>query len=81
MRSILVLLFVLFFGVLAQAQNTPVKKVEVVEKAKVDLTLSHGPAVEVIEPNEELSLVYKRRRSAVKKHLFFTFRKNWVKIA
>jgi len=83
MRSILVLLIVLFFGALAQAQLPTAKKVEVVETAKATMVILKTNSADFNNPEstKELSLIYKRRLSVVKKHLFFTVRKNVVKTA
>lgn len=81
MRSILVLLIVLFFGALAQAQQPTAKKVEVVETAKVSLVILKTNTTDFKMPQstKELSLIYQRRLSVVKRHLFFKVRKNMVK--
>jgi len=83
MRSILVLLVVLFFGVLAQAQDTNAIKVEVVKTVKVfNVNIrSNTFTFDSTAPKKKLSLVYKRRFSAVKKHLFFKTKENKVKVA
>ncbi|MFH6601928.1 hypothetical protein ACEZ3G_00455 [Maribacter algicola] len=83
MRSIILLFIVLFFGILGRAQNFPLDKVKIVETApfsksnfKADITLFDNA-----ESKQELSLIYRRRLSVVKKHLFFHGRKNKVKMA
>lgn len=81
MRSILFLLIVLFFGALAQAQQPTAIKVQVAETAAVTLVDTGKQIFQRVEPIFEISLIYKRRLSVVKKHLFFTVRKHRVKVA
>ena len=81
MRSILFLFVVLFFGALAQAQRPTAIKVQLAETAAVILVDTGKQISEPAKPSFELSLIYKRRLSVVKKHLFFAVRKHGVKVA
>ncbi|WP_273566336.1 hypothetical protein [Maribacter halichondriae] len=81
MRSILVLILVLFFGVVAQAQRSAVEKVIVIKETENSIVKLNNSFPDNHKVGKELSLLYKRRRSAVKKHLHFAVRRNRIKVA
>ncbi|RKR12254.1 hypothetical protein CLV91_2380 [Maribacter vaceletii] len=73
MKTILTLIFVLFIGVAAQAQNnTQEVKVVTIEKTIVTET--------TVESNT-VARLYKRTNSTVKKALKFTTKRNKAKLA
>ncbi len=82
MRSIIVLLIVLFFGVLGRAQNGPLNKVKIVETLSVSEIDFKANIIlfDKTESKQGLSLIYRRKFSVVKKHLFFHGRRNRVKM-
>jgi len=73
MKTILTLIFVLFIGVAAQAQNnTQEVKVVTIEKTIVS---------ETTVKTTEVARLYKRTNSTVKKALTFTTKRNKAKLA
>ncbi|WP_299429615.1 hypothetical protein [uncultured Maribacter sp.] len=73
MKTILTLIFVLFIGVAAQAQNnTQEVKVVTIEKTIVK---------ETTVKKTEVARLYKRTNSKVKKALTFTTKRNKAKLA
>lgn len=78
MKTIATLIFVLFIGVAAQAQNTTEEvKVEVIELTIVTETTVANIATE----NTEVARLYKYKNSRVKKALSFTTKRNKAKMA
>lgn len=73
MKTILTLIFVLFIGVAAQAQNNT-KEVKVVTIEKTIVT-------ETTVKSTEVARLYKRTNSTVKKALKFTTKRNKAKLA
>ena len=79
MKTIATLIFVLFIGVVAQAQTaTGEVKVEVIEMTIVTETSADKV---VIEKNTEVARLYKYKNSRVKKALSFTTKRNRAKTA
>ena len=79
MKTIVTLIFVLFIGVAAQAQNaTEEIKVETVEMAIVIKTV---PEEVITEKTPEVARLYRRANSQVKKALSFTTKRNAAKMA
>jgi len=79
MKSIATLIFVLFIGVAAQAQNaTQEVKVEVIEMTIVTETATEEA---VTEKNTEVARLYRRSNSQVKKALSFTTKRDAAKMS
>jgi len=85
MKAILTLLFVLFFGLTAFAQNTSTN--DTVEPIKMGIVLDSGiittnDTKEVKKNTEEsIARLYKFKNSRVKKALAFTTKKDKPKLA
>ena len=79
MKTIATLIFVLFIGVAAQAQNALEEvKVETIEMTIVTDSITK----EIItETNTEIARLYRRKFSTVKKALSFTTKRNAAKMA
>ena len=79
MKTIATLIFVLFIGVSAQAQNnTKEVKVETIEMTIVTSTVKEE--VE-LETKTEVARLYKFKNSRIKKALSFTTKRNKAKMA
>ncbi len=80
MKTIATLIFVLFIGMAAQAQNaTQEVKVETVEMSIVtEVTVAKKATM---EKATEVARLYKRKNSLVKKELSFTTKRNNAKMA
>ncbi len=79
MKAIITLLFVLFIGVAAQAQNTT-QEVKVVVDGKTIVT-EITTKESLTEKNTEIARLYRRSNSRVKKALSFTTKRNRAKMA
>jgi len=85
MKAILTLIFVLFFGLTAFAQNT--KTNDTVEPIKMGIVLDSGISTisdtkEVqIDTEKSVARLYKFKNSRVKKALAFTTKKDKPKLA
>ncbi len=79
MKTIATLIFVLFVGVAAQAQNASKQvKVETIEMSIVtEITIEKT----VTEKNTEVARLYRRSNSKVKKALSFTTKRDRAKMA
>ncbi|MGI9551461.1 MAG: hypothetical protein ACR2MT_09695 [Aurantibacter sp.] len=75
MKAIITLLFVLFIGFAAQAQDA---KVQTIEMTIVTETVAKEV---VIEKTPEVARLYRRANSRVKKALSFTTKRNRAKVA
>ncbi len=79
MKTIATLIFVLFIGIAAQAQNTTEEvKVEIIETTIVSETVFGEVTV---ENNKEVARLYRRSNSRVKKALSFSTKRNRAKMA
>lgn len=79
MKTIATLIFVLFIGVAAQAQNTDKEvKVETIEMSIVTPTQLKELT---IEKNTEVARLYKFKNSRIKKALKFTTKRSKAKMA
>lgn len=79
MKTIATLIFVLFIGVAAQAQNTDKEvKVETIEMSIVTPTQLKELTIEM---NTEVARLYKFKNSRIKKALKFTTKKSKAKMA
>jgi hypothetical protein len=84
MKTLITLIFVLFIGVAAQAQNnTKEVKVETIEMSIVTFTTIEEVAFEAIatENETEVARLYKYKNSRIKKALKFTTKRNKAKMA
>lgn len=79
MKAIVTLLFIVFIGIAAQAQNTT----EEVKVQTIEMNIVTETAVEevVIEKNAEVARLYRRANSRVKKALSFTTKRDRAKRA
>ena len=79
MKTIATLIFVLFIGVAAQAQNaTELVKVETIEMTIVTDTENKEVT---LEKTTEVARLYKYKNSRIKKALSFTTKRNKAKMA
>ncbi len=79
MKTIATLIFVLFIGVTAQAQNTTEEvKVETIEMSIVTATEKEEVK---LETTTEVARLYKFKNSKIKKALSFTTKRNKSKMA
>ena len=79
MKTIATLIFVLFIGVTAQAQNTTEEvKVETIEMTIVTATEKEEVK---LETTTEVARLYKFKNSKIKKALSFTTKRNKSKMA
>ena len=79
MKTIATLIFVLFIGVAAQAQNaTEQVKVETIEMTIVPFTENKEVT---LEKTNEVARLYKYKNSRIKKALSFTTKRNKAKMA
>ncbi|MEK6154860.1 hypothetical protein WIW50_16440 [Flavobacteriaceae bacterium 3-367] len=78
MKAVLTLIFVLFIGVAAQAQDAKVDvKVDVIE-----MTIVTDSQEEInLETKTEVARLYRRANATVKKALSFTTKRNRAKLA
>jgi hypothetical protein len=82
MKTIATLIFILFIGVTAQAQNaTELVKVETIEMTIVTNTTSNENKEAALENKNEVARLYKYKNSRVKKALSFTTKRNKSKMA
>lgn len=84
MKTIITLIFVLFIGVAAQAQNnTKEVKAETIEMTIVNLTSIEKVTFEnaTLENKTEVARLYKFKNSKIKKALSFTTKRNKAKMA
>ena len=84
MKTIFTLLFVLFIGVAAQAQNNTITdKVETIEMGiVVEFSTKEVTYEKITLENEtEVARLYKYKNSRIKKALTFTTKKNKAKMA
>ena len=82
MKTIATLIFILFIGATAQAQNaTELVKVETIEMTIVTNTTSNENKEAVLENKTEVARLYKYKNSRVKKALSFTTKRNKSKMA
>lgn len=78
MKTILTITFVLFIGMVAQAQNAEIKT----KVVSVEMTNAASTSKEVkIETKNEVARLYKFKNSRVKKALEFTTKRNKAKMA
>ncbi|RKN80076.1 hypothetical protein [Ulvibacterium marinum] len=79
MKTLVTLIFVLFIGITAQAQDTTSEvKVETIEMGIVTETVEEGVS---FENETEVARLYKRSNAKVKKALSFTTKRNRAKLA
>lgn len=82
MKTIATLIFILFIGATAQAQNaTELVKVETIEMTIVTNTTSNENKEAALENKTEVARLYKYKNSRVKKALSFTTKRNKSKMA
>ncbi|EAR01304.1 hypothetical protein [Maribacter sp. HTCC2170] len=80
MKAIVTIIFIIFFGITAQANNE-VKEIEVVTiELTVVLTLETKNEVKT-ETTTEVARLYKFKNSRIKKALSFTTKRNKAKMA
>ncbi|EAR14971.1 MULTISPECIES: hypothetical protein [Robiginitalea] len=78
MKTFTTILFVLFFGLLANAQDNTGKKVEAIEMGIVQMTeISISTASVDTAGKQEVARLYRRSDSRVKKALNFTTKKHY----
>lgn len=78
MKAIVTILFVLFFGLLANAQDNGEQKVATIEMGLVQLTEVAAPATATpAAATKEIARLYRRSDSRVKKELNFTTKKHY----
>ena len=74
MKAIATIIFIIFFGIVAQAQNnTQEVKVETIEMTIVNTTAK--------ETTTEVARLYKFKNSRIKKELSFSTKRNIAKMA
>ena len=79
MKAILTILFVLFIGVTAQAQNNAQElKAETIE---MGIAVISSSKVVSLEKETEVARLYKFKNSRIKKALKFTTKRNKAKMA
>ncbi|WP_282161424.1 hypothetical protein [Ulvibacterium marinum] len=79
MKTLITLIFVLFIGIAAQAQDTTSEvKVVTIEMGIVTETIEEGVS---FENETEVARLYKRSNAKVKKALSFTTKRNRAKLA
>jgi len=82
MKTILTFFFILFIGVAAQAQSTPLEtkivKVETIEMGIVTTTQFEEV---IVAKSSEVARLYKFKNSRIKKALKFTTKRNKAKMA
>lgn len=82
MKTIATLIFILFIGATAQAQNaTELVKVETIEMTIVITTTSNENKEATLKSSTEVARLYKYKNSRVKKALSFTTKRNKSKMA
>jgi hypothetical protein len=82
MKTIATLIFILFIGATAQAQNaSELVKVETIEMTIVTNTTSNENKEAALEKKTEVARLYKYKNSRVKKALSFTTKRNKSKMA
>ena len=78
MKAIVTILFVLFFGLLANAQDSSEQKVDTIEMGLVQLTEVAAPATATpAAATKEVARLYRRKDSRVKKELTFATKKHY----
>ncbi|MCW5515912.1 hypothetical protein [Muriicola sp. Z0-33] len=77
MKAIITLIFILFIGFAAQAQDAKV----VTKIATIEMGIVTDTNEEVKETTTEVARLYKRSNSRVKKALSFTTKRNKAKLA
>lgn len=78
MKTFTTILFVLFFGLLANAQDSAEKKVEAVEMGIVQMTeITISTTAGATAGKQEVARLYRRSDSRVKKALNFTTKKHY----
>ncbi len=80
MKAIVTIIFIIFFGITAQAQNnTKEVQVETIEMSIVTTTETKNEVK--TETTTEVARLYKFKNSRVKKALSFTTKRNKAKMA
>ena len=80
MKAIVTIIFIIFFGITAQAQNnTQEVKVETIEMTIVIATETKNEVK--TETTTEVARLYKFKNSRIKKALSFTTKRNKAKMA
>ena len=80
MKAIVTIIFIIFFGITAQAQNnTKEVQVETIEMTIVTTTKTKNEVK--TETTTEVARLYKFKNSRVKKALSFTTKRNKAKMA
>lgn len=78
MKTFATILFVLFFGLLANAQDSAEKKVEAIEMGIVQMTeITISTTAGDTAGKQEVARLYRRSDSRVKKALNFTTKKHY----
>ncbi|MCP4974804.1 MAG: hypothetical protein GY931_01465 [Maribacter sp.] len=82
MKAIVTIIFIIFFGIAAQAQSsTQEVKVETIEMTIVTSTTVETKSEVRTETSTEVARLYKFKNSRVKKALSFTTKRNKAKMA
>lgn len=82
MKAIVTIIFIIFFGITAQAQNnTQEVKVVTIEMSIVTTTATETMNEVKTETTTEVARLYKFKNSRVKKALSFTTKRNKAKMA
>lgn len=74
MKALLTLVFILFIGLAAQAQDAP--KAQKVEAIQMEMVQLSDIRVEVAAQNSEVARLYRRSGSRVKKDLSFATKRD-----
>ena len=77
MKAIVTLIFILFIGFAAQAQDTKTEA----KVATIEMGIAIDTKEEVKEQTTEVARLYRRSNSLVKKALTFTTKRNKAKLA
>ena len=82
MKAIVTIIFIIFFGIAAQAQNnTQEEKVTTIEMTIVTTTATETKNEVKTETTTEVARLYKFKNSRIKKALSFTTKRNKAKMA
>ena len=82
MKAIVTIIFIIFFGITAQAQNnTKEVKVATIEMSIVTTTTTETKNEVKTDTTTEVARLYKFKNSRVKKALSFTTKRNKAKMA
>ena len=82
MKAIVTIIFIIFFGIAAQAQNnTKEVKVATIEMSIVTTTTTETKNEVKTDTTTEVARLYKFKNSRVKKALSFTTKRNKAKMA